>query len=299
MAKEFSDQYPLVEAGEFTRLYNPADGETEPWCINDHCFIQGPDGLWHIFGITHIEPFTWSDDPARNLAHATAARLTQTPWTKQPFALAADPAWNDIHLWAPHILRHEGLFYMFVCVGDDDHSRYKIHLITSPDLKTWTRHPENPMVVDGFDARDPCVVRVGDEWVLYYTATSEPAGGNHIVACQTSRDLVHWSGQRRVVYTDPETGTFGGPTESPFIVNRGDLYYLFICNNDRRGGYRQTDAYVSRDPFHWDRTALAGVIPAHACEVVRDVDGAWYISHCGWFQGGVYLAPLRWNDGRG
>lgn len=291
--------FPLVTAGEFHRIHDPAAGETEPWCINDHCLIQGPDGLWHLFGITHIEPFTFSDDPARNLAHATAERLTQSPWVKHPFALTADPAWKEVHLWAPHVIRVDGLYYMFVCVGDEDHSRYKIHLLTSPDLRDWTRHPENPMVVDGYDARDPCVVRVGDEWAMYYTATSAPEGGNHIVACQTSRDLIHWSG-RRVVYVDPETGTFGGPTESPFVVQRGGLFYLFICNNDRRERYRHTDVYVSRDPFRWNyESDLAGAIEGHACEVVQDTDGRWYVSHCGWFQKGVWLAELTWNDGGG
>ena len=44
------------------------------------------------------------------------------------------------------------------------------------------------------------VLRVGDEWVMYYTATSYPEGGNHIVACRTSRDLVNW-GKRRTVFT--------------------------------------------------------------------------------------------------
>ena len=107
----------------------------------------------------------------------------------------------------------------------------------------------------------------------------------------TSRDLVHW-GNKRVVYVDDETGTFGGPTESPFVVRRGDLFYLFICNNDRRGGYRETQVFVSRDPFHWDYANCCGQINGHACEVVRDVDGAWYASHCGWLQGGVFLAPL-------
>ena len=42
---------------------------------------------------------------------------------------------------------------------------------------TWARHPANPLVVDGYEARDPMVLRVGDRWVMYYTATSAPAGG--------------------------------------------------------------------------------------------------------------------------
>ena len=31
---------------------------------------------------------------------------------------------------------------------------------------------------------------------------------------------------------------------------------------------------------------------------VRDERGRWYVSHCGWYQGGLYLAPLEWRDGQ-
>ncbi len=61
---------------------------------------------------------------------------------------------------------------------------------------------------------------------MYYTANSNPGGGNHIVAYRTSKDLVNWD-ERKVAFTDPTMGTFGGPTESPFVVRRGKFYYLF------------------------------------------------------------------------
>ena len=175
----------LVAAGRFTRIYDPSVGETQKWYINDHCVIRGGDGLWHLFGITHAEPADPIDED--NFARATAGTLTQSPWQKQPFALSADwDTWKEAHLWAPHVICHRGVYYMFYCAGDSDNTRYKIHLATSKDLWTWTRHPKNPMVTDGFDARDPFVLREGDEWILYYTATSEPAGGNHIVAYRKS-----------------------------------------------------------------------------------------------------------------
>ncbi len=41
-----------------------------------------------------------------------------------------------------------------------------------------------------------------------------------------------------------------------------------------------------------------GHIPAHAAEVIRDTDGKWYVSRCGWARGGLYLAPLTWKDGQ-
>ena len=164
----------LVECGNFVKIYNPSVGEKEPWYINDHCFIQGKDGTWHMFGITRQEPAR----PLKeiHLAHATAEKLLQQPWDKQPFALdvATSPPWNEAHLWAPHVIFHDNLYYMFYCAGDTNHTKYKIHLATSPDLKAWTRSPKNPMVVDGYDARDPFVLRVKNKWVMYYTATSKP-----------------------------------------------------------------------------------------------------------------------------
>jgi hypothetical protein len=39
-------------------------------------------------------------------------------------------------------------------------------------------------------------------------------------------------------------------------------------------------------------------IQAYAAEVVRDIDGQWFVSHAGWERGGLFLAPLRWQHGR-
>ncbi|QDV74035.1 ADP-ribosylglycohydrolase family protein [Botrimarina mediterranea] len=283
----------LVESGEFIHIYDPGVDEEEAWYVNDHCFIQDSDGLWHLFGITHAEPLDPADED--DFAHATATTLLQQPWNKRPFALsvATEAPWREEHLWAPHVIEHDGLFYMYYCAGDADHSKYKLHLATSADMKEWTRHPENPMVVDGYDARDPFLLRHDGKWLMYYTANAKPEGGNHIVACVESDDLLHW-GERRVVYTDTESGTFGGPTESPFVVRRGDKFYLFI---GPRGGYDGTDVFVSDSPYDWKVENQVGHIPSHAAEVVRDEKGDWWVSRAGWGRGGVYLAPLTWRDG--
>lgn len=283
----------LVTAGEFTKIYDPSVGEKEPWYLNDHCFIQNDQGTWHLFGITHAEPADPLDEDS--FAHATSPRLLSQTWTKQKPALTVEAGspWNEAHLWAPHVVQHDGLYYMFYCGGDADHTRYKIQLATSKDLVNWKRHPKNPMIVDGYDARDPFVLRADGKWYLYYTATSEPAGGNYVVARVESDDLIHWS-RKITVFTDKTKGTWGGPTESPFVVRRGTKNYLFI---GPRGGYDGTDVFVSDALDRWDAANLVGHIPAHAAEVVRDAEGKWYVSRAGWGRGGVYLAPLQWHDG--
>ncbi len=277
-----------VSAGDFERIYDPSVDEDEAWYINDHTIVRGPDGTWHMIGITHAEPADPLDE--RHLAHATASAL-EGPWTKEPFALDADPWYGETHLWAPHIIEVDGTFYMFYCGGGPDHDKYAINLATSTDLVTWTRRPEGPLFRDGYDARDPFVIRIDDQWVMYYTATSELGGGNHTVMYRTSDDLVTWS-ERHTAFTDPEVGTFGGGTESPFVVAHDGGWYLFI---GPRGGYVGTDVFRSDDPFDFSGAELVGHIDAHAAEVVRDGDD-WFVTSAGWDQGGLYVAPLRWGS---
>ena len=75
ISKPAPQQKPLVGAGEFTTFFTAE----EPWCVNDHTFIQGPDKTWHLFGITHPKPLSWEKDPGHQLAHATAKTLLQAP----------------------------------------------------------------------------------------------------------------------------------------------------------------------------------------------------------------------------
>lgn len=286
---------PVPSAGEFRQIYDPGVGEAEPWYINDHCFVRAADGSWHLFGITHPEP---ADPENEHLFAHARAPSPHGPWTKQPMALRVDPSYGETHLWAPHVVSHRDKYWMFYAGGGEDPTMAAINLATSTDLYHWTRHPGGPLFFDGYEARDPHVVRLGNRWVCFYTATESPDGGKHVVAYRTSEDLLTW-GPRQIAFTSAREGTGGGDTESPFLVQRGAEFYLFVgpCGayDDTPEGYSCTAVYRSRDPFHFPRGQRVAEIPAHAPEVVRTADGRWWITHCGWDQGGVHLASLNWT----
>jgi arabinan endo-1,5-alpha-L-arabinosidase len=281
-----------IEVGQYTHIYDPSIGENVPWYINDHCFIEGDDGTWHLFGITRAEPAKPMEEI--HFAHATARKLLQQPWDKRPFALsvAREKPWQERHLWAPHVIKHDGLFYMYYCAGGDSNLTYRIHLATSPDLEKWTRSPKNPMLIDGFDARDPCVFRYGEKWIMYYTATRPVQEGNHVVVAVTSDDLLHWR-DPKVVFTHPEVGKWGGPTESPFVFTRGGKFYLAACDMPP---YDKTTFYQSDSPYYWNIANSVGTTPAHCAEVIRTREGKWYVSRAGWGRKGVYIAELKWLE---
>ncbi len=285
--KRIQPHVPVV--GEFTHFFDQSIGEKKPWYINDHCIIRGEDG-WHMFGITHEQPANPMAE--RNFAHASSPTLLARPWTKQPFALSYDPTLGENHLWAPHVIKKGATYYMFYCAGSQrSNFHYRINLATSKDLKTWTRWDKNPVFEDFFDARDPMVLLVGDTYHLYYTANLDSPSGNHVVMLRTSKDLLKWS-PARVAFVHPEVGTFGGPTESPFVVHFGDHFYLFVGPD---GGYHSTKVYRSPNPYGWTVADHVATFPSHACEVVQDVDGKYYATDSGWDKNGVFLASLNWR----
>lgn len=280
----------VVKAGVFARVYDPGVGEPETWYINDHTVVRDGAGRWHLFGITHPEPA----DPWHEVefAHATAPAL-HGPWTKHRPALTVDPKYGETHLWAPYVVAVRGGYLMFYAAGGADRTAAAMNLATSTDLFHWTRNPGGPLFRDGYDARDPMVLRVGEKWIMYYCATSTPAGGHHVVAYRTSGDLLHWSA-RHIAYTDPTSGTEAGNTESPFVVPHGGSWYLFI---GPRPQYVGTDVFRSDNPFRFRIGDKVGHVAAHAAELVAD-DGRWWITSAGWAQGGVHLAPVTFPSPR-
>ena len=185
---------------------------------------------------------------------------------------------------------------------------YRIHLATSDDCVTWERHPANPLVVDGYEARDPMVLRVGDRWVLYYTATSDPDGG-------TPRRRRHRVRRPRVVVgaahrlprpddrhdgrDRPSRRSWSSATARWFLFIGPD-YEGLVRSFEETGrydlhAYRRTRVLASDDPFAFDLDGSRGHDrrPRRRRWSSTTTARTW-ISHCGWGQGGVYLAPLTW-----
>ncbi|MEV6548562.1 family 43 glycosylhydrolase [Streptomyces sp. NPDC051597] len=277
-----------IDAGRFVPVHDPSTPGRRRY-LNDHTLIRR-DGRWHLFAIVGegAAPGEAPDSGAETaFAHASAPEL-HGPWTSHPDALTVDPGYHgEQHLWAPHVIEAAGTYWMFYAAGGS--AGAAINLATSTDLFSWTRVPSGPLF-RGRAARDPMVVRIGGDWVMYYTELS--ADGHHLVCLRRSADLLHWSAPA-AAFTDDTTAAQGvSVTESPYVVERDGWFYLFI---GPRGGYEGTDVLASRDPSRFTLDGYAGHVPGHAVEPVTD-GRDWYASAAGWFRHGLRVAPLAWQD---
>jgi hypothetical protein len=316
----------LVRAGEFRLLLDSSDlGEGQ--AIFHHSLVRGHDGRWHLFGAVGAEADRYRTERVRELMHASADRL-QGPWSSHGVVLRASAPEGERFINDPHVVFHDGRYHLFflgsgsgfpgwtpgVCHWESGrftasegcaHGPFSIHLATSSDGGSWTRH--GVVVTDGPFAAGPTVRRVGEQWVMYY-GSAEPAQpmGKHAIVYRTSSDLLQWSTQRGIAMLD--TSSVTPWPEHPFIrdpivVQRGDSWHLFAgpINNDNLSRYHVLWPFTSGDPYSWTH----GRTPPHGrlfvdggAEILRDEGGRWWVTTGNVLSGGVWLAPLYWNDAR-
>lgn len=249
----------------------------------DHTIIYNEnDRKWHLFGI---------EAGNKTFIHLTADSLKQSGWVKhQPFVYQKE------EIWAPHIIRHKNLYYMyFTNIGVPR----EIRLATSKDLFTWEHYSDKPLFAwsnaqnKNLKNKDPMVFwdKVNDQWIMYVTMMKDDK--HWVVGYTTSKDLVTWSDYK--ICFDENSESPG--VESPFVVKRGEDYYLTLSARNTWPHGAQ-EFFKSKSPFHWDPNGLVKSIdPWHAAEIIQDLDGQWYLSRSSGNEKNFRIAPIFFNDG--
>ena len=244
--KPFDERFPFV---------NDEDDD-----IADHCWIEDESGTFHLFFHTemrvtpsHIDHYTTRD--FQSLSYVGTA-LDVVPGT-----------WDADGLWAPHIIHHDGTYYMFYTgiQGRGVSQVQRTGVATSTDLNHWTRLPINrcpDTTGDGcvyecnepwttfseggeYDrqCRDPFIIRdePNGRWLMFNTAKSLNTAG--VVTVASAPNLTDWLGAgfidatRRLAAGTAAQQT-GGQCENAFVVAaRGRYYLLFTDWQDEEDDY--------------------------------------------------------------
>ena len=275
--------------------YGPREHE-----VVDHAIWQSRDGKWHIWACVRYTKvgrvfYGWEGDSPE-----------QSNWTPRGVVMRADKSYGEnINDWfgeewiqAPHVILHGDTYWMFYGGHNTDVGECQICLATSKDGRHFERYKnaqgQSRLFIGPGDARDPMVVRAGDQWLCYYSGNRSGQRQPNIVYVRTSSDLIHWSDYRKVSWGGFTSGTGPLSAQCPFVIYLDGYYYLF-----RTSEYyppARTNVYRSEDPFDFglnDDSKWVQTLRCAASEIVQDGD-QYYISSVEDLKGGVQLFRLKW-----
>ena len=284
--------------GESKSVINPKpaqDFDGNEWYTNDHCLITGHDGILHWFGINNPYPpegkRLYRYHPY--LGHCT----TKNPvgdWERQPFAL--DESQGTEYLGAPYVVWHEESSRWAMVLQTFFGEKAGLEVCWSDDLFVWKK--TNKPILDGIlwpSSRDPYIMKGEDGKYWIYVVSSGVGGRDNSQVIRVKTEDFDSFEEPQVIMEIEGVRT---AIESPFLVERNGVWYLFCTYAHRR--YEETVVIVSDNPDHFSLeenclTTLFG----HASEIFT-YDGKTYISSCGpedrqsLNQQGVTLAELDW-----
>ena len=258
--------------------------------LNDHClFVHA--GLFHFFGIIGPKGKGCYDAGSEiSFAHATSSDLIN--WNAHSEVLRVDGSRPDsAHIFAPHVIERNGLFYMFY-TGVDQQRRQRICLATSKDLFAWERDFRNPLIVPSLfwakwpgygqpedavgNCRDTHVMRLIDgRYVMYWVAELNDRFGKDqsCIVASISEDLFHWQEIGPIfsmrIWAHPPTAA----VESPCVIEKDGKFWLFF-----KHGWC-THFVQGESPFDFDGRQALPLGFSHASEIFF-WENRWLISHC-------------------
>lgn len=277
--------------------------------FSDFFFIKDKEqpARWHAIGIYKMHTM-------QTFYHAVADSLLGK-WKFLPEITSADPV---DRMWAPFAISNVkgDKAYMFYHhklnegAGSEREQINSMRVLEAdyPGLNEWRKldvykmYPEIPDVQNiafrGGAPRDACIFfdENINKYIMYY-ADNYP----NAIRARTSTDVINWSEPVDVMSTPYPSDAYVTP-ESPFVIYKDGLYYLFVCGFD----YALMALYVSEDPFNFGdpkRNKIAE-INGHAPEIVCE-NGKYYIAcaHISTEPGkapgeadlwGTYVQELNW-----
>lgn len=266
-------EVPYLKGALRTALFPNPNGKSKGWFINDHCFIEDEMGILHFIGINN--PFPPAGKALYRyhpyLGHAICNADPMSDWERKEHAI--DDSGGAEYLGAPYIVKYNGQ-YVMLFESMLENKRH-LELAYSNDLYNWERS-NKPVLHDlglGHTKRDPCIFKEGDEFLIY---VNNPTKAGSKVACIRTRDFKNFSTPQNVIAIDD--GVTWGGIESPFLIKRKGLYYLFICYAHRH--YAETIVLVSDNPESFDLDNAVTTLYTHAPEIFS-YRGKTYITSCG------------------
>jgi hypothetical protein len=207
--------------------------------------IVRPDSLYHIFYHT-IHEKTPNAAAADTIWHAVSPDLRHWELRGPSLVTVAILDWEQGALWAPSVSRDEANNrWVMLYTGCDANMNQRICLAVSPDLETWSREGDGPVIdpnpaeylwsgTDWSDFRDPFLYRQDGAWNVLVTAKQSIAGQNTGVLYRgTSNNLLDWNDVGPIFVNDGPNPQLVLESSQYRVI--GDWHHLLFGEFDATG----------------------------------------------------------------
>lgn len=194
-------------------------------------WLNDPNGLTHRDGVFHLfyqaNPYAAVHDRI-HWAHVTSTDLVR--WQDEPIALVPDETGPDQDgCWSGVLVDDDGV-PTIVYSGRHGDRELPCVAVGSPDLRTWTKDPANPVIphtppgVDVTAYRDHCVWREGGRWRQLVGSGVRGVGGTAFL--YDSPDLRRWELVGPLLHGSADDPARGEPLWSGTMWECVDLFRL-------------------------------------------------------------------------
>ena len=259
-------QAPAAPAGPLRLPRSGSMVPDYPVRAKDFAFIRD-GGYFHLFWMRNDTSLPY-DSTERDLGHAVSRDLQN--WTQLSPVLEARPGgWDNLHIWAPTILKRGDTFYMYytgvTSAAPGGTQVQRIGLATSTDLLNWSRADQpvlsgamipwvfsDSTMIAGCQFRDPFAMpdpATPGRTLLYYVGTPAADPSQLIVGVAQTTDLLNFADLAPLWATDKSHSW--GTCESPHLSEHDGLYYLFTTTPGRNAISFRTATNPLADSTGW------------------------------------------------
>lgn len=294
-------------SGEYIQIYKPAgdvyrgedterfrkDAYYSEWITNDFSILK--DGnQWHMVGITHPKPegfvsgFEYeggTHEAEFQLFHCIAdgcdfkdVFFEESFKENEKILYPKDRIGERPEIWAPHLMRYDKKYQVI-------YSPQEMRRMSTTDFKKWEKH--SPLFAcKSAVARDPYIYEEDGRYYAIYTEEGQ-------LKYRVSEDMEIWSEEKilqKQLFANCEC-------ESPFLMKREGVYYLFWCIYDgHNGSYDdRTLVFASKTIDGFYDLAPITMLKAHAPEIIQEENGNCYLLSVFYPQNGISAVKLCWK----
>jgi len=150
---------------------------------------------------------------------------------------AEGAAWERGGLYKSWLMRADGRFWLFYNAKNQPTGdwREQTGAAVSADLRDWRRVTDQPLLINGAEgaiddrfASDPCVLRHGDVWIMFYFGLSSDGRARDAYAVST--DLLAWQkGDEVLVDVGPSGAIDSQYSHKPAVIFRNGKLEHYYC----------------------------------------------------------------------